>query len=347
MFQFLKKAILPVAALTVVFASSAALAAQIEGGNFYRVKNITTGSSYADQTTADKCQTVQFLTQIHNPGPESLTGVKVKATLPTTATDPISSAATISASNAASQTDTATVDLPQAYKIDYVAGSTKLLDHNAGVLQGLPDGILGAGVDIPGGVGVSLQQIRYVQFQAKIDCPQPPVCPPGTTGTPPNCVEPPKKNVACDALSAEVIGSTNIPAKIKFTAKATATGGAAISGYVFDFGDDAKQETTNATIEHTYNKEGNYTATVQAKSSLGTTAVAANCSVTIKVTKEKPPVVVPPVTTKPTPSTTVPGELPATGPEAAFAGLFGTGALGFSVRSWLASRRRLSASLDQ
>ncbi len=250
MFQLLKKAALPVAALAVVLTGAVAMAAQIEGGNFYRVKKITPpASSYADQTSADKCQTVQFLAQIHNPGPEPLENVKVKATLPTNAQNPISSKATISASNAATQEDTATVNLPAAYAIDYVAGSTKLLDHNAGVIQALPDGILGAGVDIPGGVGVSLQQIRYVQFQAEIDCPEVEVCPEGTTGTPPNCV--------------------------------------------------------------------------------------------------KPPVTPPTTTTKTTPpaAPVTPSVIPSTGPEAVLAGIVGSGSLGFGVRQWLASRRRLSGTL--
>ncbi|MBI3494854.1 hypothetical protein HY004_02635 [Candidatus Saccharibacteria bacterium] len=201
MFKFLKKATLAFAAVAIV-SGPVALAAQIEGGNFYRVKNITTGSSYADQTTADKCQTVQFLAQIHNPGPEALTGVKVKATLPTTAADPISSVATITAANAATQTDTATVDLPSANKIDYVPGSTKLLDHNAGVIQSLPDGVTGGGVDVPGGVGVSLQEIRYVQFNAKINCEDKPVC---TV----NCTpETPKTPVTPAGVTPSAIAST-------------------------------------------------------------------------------------------------------------------------------------------
>ncbi len=198
MLKFLKLAMLALIVPVVAFGSSAVVSAtsggQIEGGNFYRAKNVTKSGNYGDPITADKCETVQFLVQIHNPGPDPIEGVRVKATLPATAQDPISSVATISATNAnpTSQTDSASINLPSPLKIGYVSGSTKLLDHNAAVIQGLPDGIVGGGVSIPSGVGVSLQQIRYVQFQAKLECPQPPKeeCPEGTTGTPPNCETP-------------------------------------------------------------------------------------------------------------------------------------------------------------
>ncbi len=347
MFQLFKKATLAFAALAMVFASPAALAAPVGSieGNFYEVRNLTKNGAYGESATADKCETVKYSIRIHNPGPDPLTNVKVQATLDTAASTNHGSQATVSADNAnpASRSDTTSVVLPAAYAMSYEAGSTRLLDPNGGVLQNLPDGIIGSGVTLPGGVGVSLGQIRFVQFQAKIACPEP-VCPPGTTGTPPNCVEPPKPVVVCDALSAEYIGSTNVPAKIKFTAKGTAKGGATITGYVFDFGDTAKADGTSAVVEHTYAKEGDYKATVQVKSSLGTTAVSANCSVAIKVTKEKPPVVITPTIT-PSATPASPAVLPSTGPAELAGGLLGTSSLGFGIRQWLTSRRRLSSAL--
>lgn len=346
MFQTLKKATLAIAASAMVLVSPAALAAPVGSieGNFYQVRNVTKNGAYGESATADKCETVKYSIQIHNPGPDPLTNVKVKATLDTAPATNHGSEATVSADNAnpASRSDTTSVVLPAAYAMSYDAGSTRLLDPNGGVLQNLPDGIVGSGVTLPNGVGVSLGQIRFVQFQAKVACPEPPVCPPGTTGTPPNCVEPPKPVVVCDALSAEYIGSTNVPAKIKFTAKGTASGGATITGYVFDFGDGPKADGASATAEHTYAKEGDYKATVQVKSSLGTTAVSANCSVTIKVTKEKPPVIVPPVVTPPA---ATPAALPSTGPVELAGGLLGTSSLGFGIRQWLTSRRRLADTL--
>jgi hypothetical protein len=53
-------------------------------------------------------------------------------------------------------------------------------------MQNLADGIVGGSVNIPGGVGVSTEQKRFVQFSAKLDCPTPPVTPPKTPENPKN-----------------------------------------------------------------------------------------------------------------------------------------------------------------
>src|SRR5512146_2060589 len=73
------------ATLVLVF-SGAAFATdqnpgQIEQGDIYRVKNITTNSSFADNITAACGNTVQFRVRIHNGGPATLTNVRVAATL--------------------------------------------------------------------------------------------------------------------------------------------------------------------------------------------------------------------------------------------------------------------------
>lgn len=179
-------AVLPVLALGV---ASAAPAGQIEGGDIYRVRNVTKNTAFTDPATADKCEVVQFRVRIHNPGPDALTGVKVKATLNTEVATSHSSMVTVSADNAnpESTTDTAGVNLSSAQGMSYVAGSTELLDANGSKMQNLSDGILGGGVDVPNGVGVSTEQKRFVQFEAKVDCPTtpPPVTPPSTPQTPP------------------------------------------------------------------------------------------------------------------------------------------------------------------
>lgn len=166
----------------------AATSGQIEGGDIYRVRNVTTNGSFSDTVNADKCQVVQFKVRIHNPGPDALTGVKVAATLDSAAVDSQSSKVTVSADNAnpVSTSDTAGVKLPASYTIAYEAGSTQLLDPSNNVLQNLPDGVVSGGVTIPNGVGVSLGQIRFVQFKADINCPVTPpvVTPPTPTPTP-------------------------------------------------------------------------------------------------------------------------------------------------------------------
>lgn len=161
----------------VAFSNVSALAAgQIEGGDIYRVKNVTKGGDFTDPATATCGDTVQFKVRIHNPGPDALTGVKVGATLPAAAATSHSSTVTVSATNAnpGSTSDTAGVNLDKAGTLGYVAGSTELLDANNAKLQNLADGIVGGSVDVPGGVGVSTEQKRFVQFQAKVNCPTPP-----------------------------------------------------------------------------------------------------------------------------------------------------------------------------
>jgi uncharacterized repeat protein (TIGR01451 family) len=181
--------IMPVAVLTGPV--SAAAVGQIEGGDIYRVRNVTKNTDFTDPASADLCETVQFKVRIHNPGPDTLNNVKVKATLDSSTATSHSSKVTITADNAnpSTTTDTAGVNLSKAGTISYVAGSTELLDAHNSKLNNLPDGIIGDGVGVNiGKVGVSTEQKRFVQFQAKINCPQPPetcktnpkLCPPVT-----------------------------------------------------------------------------------------------------------------------------------------------------------------------
>jgi uncharacterized repeat protein (TIGR01451 family) len=194
-----------------VLASGAAPAGQVEGGDIYRVKNVTKNSTFADPATADVCETVQFRVRIHNPGPDALTGVKVKATLNTEASASHSSTVTVSADNAnpATTTDTAGVNLSKAAGMTYVAGSTELLDANGAKMSTLADGILNSGVTVTNGVGVSTEQKRFVQFSAKVDCPTTPTTP-KTPTTPAAPVELPHTG-ASDVVAA-VAGATFVGA---------------------------------------------------------------------------------------------------------------------------------------
>ncbi len=149
---------------------------QVEGGDIYRVKNVTKNIDFTDPVSATCGDTVQFKVRIHNPGPSALQNVNVTATLPgTTATSHVSKA-TVSSPYAdpSSTSDTATVNLDKAGKLAYVAGSTELLDAHNGKLSTLGDTILSSGVSI-GNVGVSIEQKRFVQFKAKVECETPEV----------------------------------------------------------------------------------------------------------------------------------------------------------------------------
>lgn len=151
---------------------------QIGSGDIYRVRNVTDNqTSFVSQANADPCETVQFKVRVHNGGPKTVTNVKVKATLPTGISTTHASMVRVTADNNrddAVATGTATVKLSKASGIKYVSGSTELLDTNGSKLQTLGDTILTSGVSI-GSVGVSLNNMRFVQFQAKVNCEDAPV----------------------------------------------------------------------------------------------------------------------------------------------------------------------------
>lgn len=157
---------------------SAIGAGQIESGDIYRVKNVTKNVDFTDPASATCGDIVQFKVRLHNPGPDVLNNVTVTATLPGTAATSHVSKVTASSPDAdpASTSDTATVNLDKAAKLNYVSGSAELLNHNNVKVSTLGDTIVASGVTI-GKVGVSLNEKRFVQFQAKVVCETTPVTP--------------------------------------------------------------------------------------------------------------------------------------------------------------------------
>jgi PKD repeat protein len=92
----------------------------------------------------------------------------------------------------------------------------------------------------------------------------------------------PKPAYKCDNLVPAAVTRT----KYTFTANATATGGAQIVNYSFDFGDGTTETTTNKTIEHTYASAGNYTAKVTVNVKVGNETKPANgpqCQAPVKI----------------------------------------------------------------
>lgn len=161
---------------------------QIEGGNIYRIQNITQKVDYANPATAKACDLVEYRVRIHNPGPGNLEQVNVKASLPSASATSNTSTITISSENAdpKSTTATAVLNFADSENVSYVPGTTQLLDANTNVISNLPDGVTQGGVNI-GEVGVSINNKRFVQFEAKVNCPTPvtpSVTPPATPGTP-------------------------------------------------------------------------------------------------------------------------------------------------------------------
>jgi uncharacterized repeat protein (TIGR01451 family) len=178
MSKLLKTAVATIAAVPVVAFAPLAHAVgngQIEQGDIYRVKNVTTNGSFADNITAACGDTVQFRVVIHNGGPETLTNVKVAATLNGASSTSHGSQVSLSADNnlhGATVTDTAGVNTASATTASYVSGSTQLLNASQNVLKNLPDGILSGGVNV-GSIGPLTPDTEEVQFQVKVSCPAP------------------------------------------------------------------------------------------------------------------------------------------------------------------------------
>jgi hypothetical protein len=308
--------------------AAAANEGQIASGDIYRARNITTNGSFGDPINADKCQELQYKVRLHNPGPGIVHSVTVKVSLPSTVATSNVSTATISAADAdpSSVSDTATVNLSSAQSITYESGTTQLLDANNNLLNGLPDGITQGGVNI-GNVGVSLNEIRFVQFKAKISCPE----------TPP----PAQPTFACTDLE---ISASNENRSVRITVfTTTATNGATFKNAVVDWGDTSDKLTTSNVVgqTHSYDKAGTFTISAVAHFDVNgqdMTSDGPACAKTVTFSeKQSTP---PTVTTSSTPSApSSPTTLVNTGPGQVVAPLIGATLLGtFGYRRYLLSR---------
>lgn len=103
--------------------------------------------------------------------------------------------------------------------------------------------------------------------------------------TPPPTPPKPPKNPEAACVKLEKVGLTRT--SFRFTASASTSDGATISGYTFDFGDGKTVKQTGKSAEHTYAEAGNYTAKVTVHTSVGD-KTADTCKV--DVTVAPPPV---------------------------------------------------------
>ena len=208
-----KSLVAAVLVVPIITASTAAAApaGQVEGGDIYRVRNVTKNTAFTDPAAAVCGETVQFRVRIHNPGPDALTNVNVKATLTNQVATSHSSQVTITAENAnpATTTDTAGVNLDKAASLKYVAGSAELLDANQSKLNNVSDSLVnGNGVNI-GTVGVSTEQKRSVQFSATVECPTTPVTPttPAAPATPKSLPKTGPAEVVATVAGVSILGA--------------------------------------------------------------------------------------------------------------------------------------------
>ncbi len=94
---------------------------------------------------------------------------------------------------------------------------------------------------------------------------------------------------ACNSLTvATVDDDGQLPYNVTFTGNASASDGAVIEAYIWNFGDGQTTETTANTVNHAYNTAGTYSATLRVKTNKGTTPVNTNCTVRVNV-PENPP----------------------------------------------------------
>lgn len=333
------------APLLLLALPASAIAPTIEGGNIYRIKNITEGTDFLDPNNAKACDVVQYKVRIHNGGPdEPLNNVTVQAAFPSGALTQNVSTVTVRASNASpsSTTDTATLNISTPQTLTYVAGSTQLLNGAGGVIGGLPDGITGAGVSI-GTVGISLAEERFVQFKMKVNCPQPPPPPPE------------KPAFKCEKLE---VSADNKDRKVTITAFSTsASGGATFRNVVITWGDNSAALTSTNPVgqTHSYTADGTYTITATAHFTVNgqdRTDSGPECTRQVTFKPKQPPHVTPvtPVTPeKPTPPSVTPAgsvsvagaptTLVATGPASVAAIFTGTSIAGTLAFRWWMSRR--------
>ncbi len=158
----------PIVAATSV---SALGRGQFPEGNFYYSPQNGVAVDPASATCGD---TVTLKVRAHNAGPGIVENTTVSVALPNQTTTSHVSKATISSPYAdpTAVSDTMTINLSKAGKLSYINGSAELLDASNKKLQSLPDTLTTSGVNI-GTVNVSMQEIRFVQFKVKVDCPTP------------------------------------------------------------------------------------------------------------------------------------------------------------------------------
>ena len=262
----------------------------------------------------------------NNDGPGVALGSRLKVAIPGNTAESHDIVATLSADNVPAINDDATIMCNgTAVTVEYVAGSAEIYSQHRGV-ESLSDAVVGSNGTLIGsyddnGMIPGCWEYRvWVKLTVKVKSEK----------------NPPKPIVSCDAL-------TGLPAAIKpgqkvdFTAKALAKN-ADITKYVFDFGDGSDKtvttDKTQATATHVYEQVGTYTAKVTVhfeSAGVKITKSGEKCTQNITVEKQPKPPVEPPE------------ELPNTGIGGVITGVFGTGALGMSARSWLESRSMLRA----
>jgi len=245
---------------------------------------------------------------------------------------------TISASNAASVTDTGKLNCENNVRLKLVPKTVKVYSKFAG-FSNAPDSSVNGNLKIgsrtagSGDVyGCWDDRVLVVYVVEVVAAPQPPA-----------------PSAVCELLTVENLGDR----KYRYTLTASGKNGAEFKNATYNFGDGTSQE-DGKVVEHTYAKDGTFTTTATPMFMAGdkNVPVPANvkCKVTIKTSIPKEncptpgkeqfpagspecqetPVVTPPVTV-----------IPSTGIGGILGGLFGTSAAGYGATMLFQKRRAL------
>ena len=244
---------------------------------------------------------------------------------------------TISASNAASVTDTGKLNCASDVRLKLVPQTVKVYSKFTG-FSSAPDSAVNGNLKVGSRTAGSGDQwgcwedrIMVVYVVEVVEAPKP--------------VTP---SAVCNLLTVENLGGL----KYKYTLSATGKNGATFVNAGYNFGDNTTA-TTGLTTEHTYAADGTYTTTATPvfTANGANVPVPANekCKVTIKTTIPKENCPIPgkeqfPVGSKEcqeTPVTPPVTEIPSTGAGSAVTGLIGTSSIAYGAFSLFQKRRAL------
>ena len=254
------------------------------GPDNYKVRNVTQNGAYGRSTSAACNETVKYSIILANSDFGLLKDLTVKANLASGAIN----ASAINANGDTTAVDgSVTVNLAQGSLV-YQKGTSVRITSDGQTRTPLPDGITAGGVNV-GELKGSTQ--IFVQFEAKVNCPEPP--------------KPPTQSLLCSALNLTILNKEK--RQVKATVTGQALNGATITGYSINFGDG--KTVNQQTAEHTYAKDGGYIVTgyVTGQANGKTQTVSAkDCMKSVAFNAPEPPL--PPEPPKPpvTPPTTPP-----------------------------------------
>lgn len=254
---------------------------------------------------------------------------------------------TISASNAASVTDTGTLNCGSDVRLKLVPQTVKVYSQHTG-WNGAPDSSVNGNLKIGSRVAGSGDQwgcwedrVIIVYVVEVVEAPKP------------------APEVRCDAITVEKLGER----RYRFVVRHTATNGAALKTVKYNFGDNNSQTVgTPYAAEHTYAKAGEYKVTTDLTFSIPGSAdkvvTDAKCATTVNtgvepcptnpnLPKDSPDCAPCPIPGKehlPKNSpecVNIPPVIPQTGISGILGGLLGTSAAGYGVTSLIQKRRAL------